>query len=709
MRHKKTGMKRIKFLILMAVALGLAAAVCVASALQNSSQHKVLFEKAKFTMETKGDLKGAIELFEELVKKYPSERDYAAKSLYLIGVCYEKLGEKQGQQARETFQRIVQDYPDQTEEVKLAKDKLLVFEKAQLPAETGEGQIRIRRVFPFRILGPPSLDGRFFPWWDDAGDLIIVDITTGKKRRLTDKASWEKGDFVDSARISPDNKLIVYRWWRDDSITSDLKIASLDGSGQKILHSGYYHAPDDSESTSVIDWTPDGRNILGILSKGKTEQLGFISATDGSFRRIKDFESSSRNSRVSLAPDGRWLAYDRRQEDDPTKYDIMLMTADGSREIALVNHPANDRLLDWTPGGDSILVASDRSGTWDAWIIPVKDGKAQGDSILVKRDFGRVGDMRGLAPMGFTRDGSFYYVVNSTMEEVHVATLDMERGELLTPPKKVARSYEGVNSYADWSPDGKTLAFTSLRPGSGAVCFLSLDTGEQRDIFPSRSGRFIRLNWHPDGKSVVAVAKGIHRIDIESGKATPVVTEGEGYHSPRCTPDGKYVYYGGDYSVEDKIFRITRIDLGTKEKTEIYRSARWIGRLDISPDGRSLAFFENADNTLKVMPIEGGQARVVHKLGKKWGRSVAWSPDGRDLFYALVPEGKDETGEVELWRVPSAGGEPVKLPLAAKGMENLRIHPDGKRIAFNTVERKSEAWVMENFLPAKKAQDKTRK
>src|SRR4030043_1849838 len=113
MRHERFTMKLTKFFIPMAVAIGLAAAVvCAASALQNSSQHKVLFEKAKFTMETKGDLKGAIELFEEIIKKYPDERDYAAKSLYLMGICYEKLGEKQAQQAQAAFQRIVEDYPD---------------------------------------------------------------------------------------------------------------------------------------------------------------------------------------------------------------------------------------------------------------------------------------------------------------------------------------------------------------------------------------------------------------------------------------------------------------------------------------------------------------------------------------------------------------------------------------------------------------------
>src|SRR4030042_1855522 len=148
MRHERSGMKLTKFFVLMAVAAGLAAAVvCAASALQTSSDHKVLFEKAKFTMETKGDLKGAIELFEEIIKKYPNERDYAAKSLYLMGICYEKLGERQAQQAQAAFQKIVEDYPDQTEAVNLAKEKLLIFQKAQVPAGTGEGEIRIRGVF----------------------------------------------------------------------------------------------------------------------------------------------------------------------------------------------------------------------------------------------------------------------------------------------------------------------------------------------------------------------------------------------------------------------------------------------------------------------------------------------------------------------------------------------------------------------------------
>jgi hypothetical protein len=31
----------------------------------------------------------------------------------------------------------------------------------------------------------------------------------------------------------------------------------------------------------------------------------------------------------------------------------------------------------------------------------------------------------------------------------------------------------------------------------------------------------------------------------------------------------------------------------------------------------------------------------------------------------------------------------------------VRLHPDGRRIAFTSGERKSELWVLENLLPAR--------
>jgi Tol biopolymer transport system component len=195
---------------------------------------------------------------------------------------------------------------------------------------------------------------------------------------------------------------------------------------------------------------------------------------------------------------------------------------------------------------------------------------------------------------------------------------------------------------------------------------------------------------------------GIYRVNIETGKVSPVVTEGSGFHSPRCSPDGKYIYYEEDTSWEDKVFRIMKADTVTGQKREIYQSRKQIIRLDISPDGKLLAFLEIADSSLKIMPSDGGQPKIVFKFEEGWSTSVAWSPDGKYLFFSKVQKGDGKGERIELWRIPSGGGIPIKFPLVAKGMENLRIHPDGQKIAFNTFGVKDETWVMENFLPDEK-------
>jgi TolA-binding protein len=95
MNHHKT--------LLIAVFIG---SLFTASGFQNSPEYKILFEKAKFTMETKGDLNGAITLFKDIIKKYPKEREYAAKSQLYIGLCYEKLGNTE---ARKAYRHLVQN------------------------------------------------------------------------------------------------------------------------------------------------------------------------------------------------------------------------------------------------------------------------------------------------------------------------------------------------------------------------------------------------------------------------------------------------------------------------------------------------------------------------------------------------------------------------------------------------------------------------
>jgi Tol biopolymer transport system component len=123
--------------------------------------------------------------------------------------------------------------------------------------------------------------------------------------------------------------------------------------------------------------------------------------------------------------------------------------------------------------------------------------------------------------------------------------------------------------------------------------------------------------------------------------------------------------------------------------------------MDISPDGKLLAFLDPADASLKIMPTEGGSPRVLCKLDRMIS-GPAWSPDGKYIYFARYIKGIGMRRQ-ELWRISSAGGEPVRFDLATDGsMEDFDIHPDGRRIAFQSTQSGRDVWVMENFLPKRK-------
>jgi tricorn protease len=65
---------------------------------------------------------------------------------------------------------------------------------------------------------------------------------------------------------------------------------------------------------------------------------------------------------MRFSPDGRYVAYDVAQQRGAAERDIFVMALARSTETTLVKHPADDRLLGWSPDGKYILFSSDRTG-----------------------------------------------------------------------------------------------------------------------------------------------------------------------------------------------------------------------------------------------------------------------------------------------------------------------------------------------------------
>jgi len=664
------------------ISAAIAVVVLTAFGLQNSPEHKVLFEKAKFAMETKGDLNSAIKLFNEIIKKYPGEREYAAKSQLYIGLCYEKLGNAE---ARTAYERVVRDFADQSEIVAQARVRL-----AALGGPGGAGGLVARRVLTDAsgVRGVLTADGKYIRYMDrGTGDVVQFEVASGQTSRITNRGPWgERENYVEGQAFSRDGKQIAYdRFTKDGS--PQLRIRNLDGSGLRTLY---------SESTAqAFDWSPDAGSILALRSvSSKGIELVLISTVDGSVRVLRSIASAPYMlTRASFSPDGRSVAFSLVNEGNPPHGDVFLMTVDGRNEVVVAGHPAEDELLAWTPDGRSLLFLSDRSGTWDIWTVHITGGKQQGEPELLKKDFGRDSNFLGFAP-----DGSLYYKTATPLGHLYYGEVDLETGKVIVPPATVTTRYNGPPSRSTWSPDGRSLLYIScgreIGNGNNNLTIRSTATGEER-FLSTRLRKVWDIYWAPDSRTVLAWGmtvkeNALFRIDTETSEITKLA---DGRWAPRLSPDGKTLVYMGKGGIIKRNLDTGEESVGVKVGTEVLNSYD-----DLSPDGQDAVFQVN--HVVKTVSLNGGEPRELFR-GLAHYSVLRWTRDGR---YIIAQALDDKSGKFlqisEIWRIPAQGGTPLKLDLSVPKMEFFTLHPDNRRFAFSVNEgSKYELWVLENFLP----------
>jgi Tol biopolymer transport system component len=296
----------------------------------------------------------------------------------------------------------------------------------------------------------------------------------------------------------------------------------------------------------------------------------------------------------------------------------------------------------------------------------------------------------------------------------------MKKGILISPVEKASTSFAGSNTSPAWSPDGKYLAYVSKRQrgparvGSQVLCIKNL-TSEKVKVFTPELRIFGRIMyWAPDGRSVIVTGNdkegqpGLFTINTTTGETITLFKKENGKPVPGfvLAPDGKTIYHRKNVS-QKNINQIFEYNLSTKQQKEIHSDSS-IYNLIISPDGKSLAYCSNdkvsKEIVMKFFPIKGGEPREIMRIKepeKVYSLSPAWSSDG---LYIIFGKGLSsmQDQKIDLCRVSVDGGTPQKLGISMDRISHVRIHPDGKQIAFFAGQIKAEIWVMENFLPKKK-------
>ncbi|HUF51414.1 MAG TPA: hypothetical protein VMN60_11295 [Longimicrobiales bacterium] len=563
-------------------------------------------------------------------------------------------------------------------------------ENGALPSATNA--VEVRRVWAgadVDFLGAPSPDGRYYAHIDNNGDLALRDLTSGQTRRLAGKAPDNTFQFGITTAFSPDGRQVAFVCATHDT-GYELRVVGIDGTGERTL----FRNDQLTEYLTVHDWSADGKWILLLLStRDGSNQIALVSTADGTLRVLKSLDWRWPLN-LAFSPDGRYIAYDFPPDEDSPDRDLYVLAINEHAETRLTKTPDNERLLGWSPAGDALLLATQRGASDAIWRLPVARGKRAGDATLVRTD------APGVQPIGFSKHAYFYGV---TVQDSRVYTATLSEDGVLSPPVPASDLSDGRAIAPAWSPDGLHLAYL-IRPvgrvGPTRIRLRSLETGNVREI-PAQLGDIRRLSWAPDGTALIAIGTrkgqtGVYRIDLETADVQAIARHASGPFvqvSPVLSPDGKTLYF---YQ-HDKATRgldIAAVELATGHERVIRPNATdGTVALALSPDGQHLAYVTWDRRALRVIPVTGGEPRIVHSLapdGFFGQQPVAWTHDSRHILFTA---GSPNRTDLKLFRIPAAGGTP-ELLLRMDGIGHLRVRPDGRQIAFIAGGFLGEIWTM---------------
>lgn len=232
-----------------------------------------------------------------------------------------------------------------------------------------------------------------------------------------------------------------------------------------------------------------------------------------------------------------------------------------------------------------------------------------------------------------------------------------------------------------WSPDGRYLSFTSSRNGSSGSQLWLLDRrGGEGKKLTDLKGELEEYEWAPDGKRIVLVIRDKDYSDSAKTKIrTPYVMDRyqfkqdiQGYLDRRAA----HLF----------LFDVEKKTLDTLTKG-IYDESSPVW----SPDGKQLAFVSNRtadpdkNENADIYVIAAQKGAAMRQLTTWAGRdgSPVWSPDGMQIAYTRSTASTSFImyDQAVLAVVPVQGGEPRLLSLALdRPVRNPRWSADGKTI-----------------------------
>jgi tricorn protease len=422
-----------------------------------------------------------------------------------------------------------------------------------------------------------------------AGDLYAVPAAGGAARRLTSHSGYEC-----FPRFSPDGQWLAFTGQYDGN--TEVYLMPAEGGDPRRLTITATLARDDvsdrmGPNNIVMGWTPDSKRV--VFRSRMREANDFIGrlytvGLDGGLPEQLPF---SRGGFCTYSPDGSKLAYNRIFREFRTwkRYrggmadDIWVHDFRTGQVENITNDPASDVFPMWKGGRIYFLSDRDQARRMNLYAYDTVSRQTRrltdfadfdvkfpslGDDAIVFENggwlyrFDLASEKAVRVPVTLPNDRPWarggVVAVQDDLTTYEIApdgkrALVGARGEVFTVPAKYGPTRNLTQTSAvhernaQWSPDGKWIAFVSDAAGEDEIFIVPQDGSAPPTRLTNEQGPYLyRLLWSPDSEKILWADKDLNLKILEvKSKAVKTIaraTAGE-FSDYAWSPDSRWVAY----------------------------------------------------------------------------------------------------------------------------------------------------------------------